>query len=311
MLNLLKQSFIFIYFTNSCLDLDQELLFQDPATRFLEFAINFHHDVLLIMLCFFCLVLWFIIRINFVFKNNTYPNSRHRKILNNKMVFLPNTRFFFNKKIFYGLIFLFLYIFLNVTFQDLAFTGGKKPTLIYPFHRCRYQTLTHVSNEIKKINMNNKYNNFFHFGHPNLFSEENKSDHAFKVDFNQNLLYGLNNRFSYPEQNDFPKNFSENAACLLIYSELVKTNKIFENNFLMQYPMGKNNLGKISPKIHYKTETMIFNLTGLKLDLYSPYLLQEMSTLRSQSLKDFLISNRYELGVQCKFDFKKGPIEIF
>lgn len=69
-----------------------QLLFQDPATRFLEFAVNFHHDVMLIMLCFFCLVLWFIIRINLVFKNNTYQNPRYRKILNNKMVFLPNIR---------------------------------------------------------------------------------------------------------------------------------------------------------------------------------------------------------------------------
>jgi hypothetical protein len=44
-----------------------QLFFQDPATKFLEFAITFHHDVMLIMICFFCLVLWFIIRINYTF----------------------------------------------------------------------------------------------------------------------------------------------------------------------------------------------------------------------------------------------------
>ena len=66
MLNLLKQSFLLMYFTNSCLDIPRpgQLLFQDPATRFLEFTITFHHDVMLIMLCFFCLVLVFIFKTN-------------------------------------------------------------------------------------------------------------------------------------------------------------------------------------------------------------------------------------------------------
>ena len=91
MLILKKNIYIYIYNT-PCLDMPRhnQLLFQDPATRFLEFAVNFHHDVMLIMLCFFCLVLWFIIRINLVF--NMYPDYRYKKILNNKMVFLPNIR---------------------------------------------------------------------------------------------------------------------------------------------------------------------------------------------------------------------------
>jgi heme/copper-type cytochrome/quinol oxidase subunit 2 len=104
MLNLLKQSFLLMYFTNSCLDIPRpgQLLFQDPATRFLEFAITFHHDVMLIMLCFFCLVLWFIIRINFVFKSyiswkdllpgTSFVGKYIYMISRWNKEFLPNTR---------------------------------------------------------------------------------------------------------------------------------------------------------------------------------------------------------------------------
>ena len=41
--------------------------FQDPATSIMERAINFHHDVFLIMLCLFVLILWFLIQINIAF----------------------------------------------------------------------------------------------------------------------------------------------------------------------------------------------------------------------------------------------------
>lgn len=87
-----SKSNFFLKKNNLCLDIPKhgQLFFQDPSTRFLEFAIGFHHDVMLIMICFFCLVLWFIIRINFFFykcdtfneflnSSDHFPHLYHKK----------------------------------------------------------------------------------------------------------------------------------------------------------------------------------------------------------------------------------------